>query len=353
MMGLRNMIYFNTSVLAFLVLAEAACAQTTEPQTQLGFIKGFSWGWPGMREEYLGDKPEKSMELLAGTGTEWIVLAFAGTVATKNSFDLKYAENNPNMVTDDEIRHAIELARKYHFKIIMKPVVNPMDGQWRAFISFKTPEDWDKWWQNYQAFLLHYAQIAAETKCEMFCLGCEMNSMEADTERWHRLIAEVRKIYAGPITYNVNHDNLDVAKWFDAVDVIGISAYYKVATAKDTSLERMLESWKPIRQRLHDLSDKWKKPILLIEMGVRSAATSSTMPWDSTHQEFPYDAEEQARFYEAAFQTFWNEPWCLGFCWWDWKAHLYDPEAAKTGKDFAIYGKPAEDVVRTWYAKPH
>jgi hypothetical protein len=51
----------------------------------------------------------------------------------------------------------------------------------------------------------HYAKIAEETKCEMLCLGCEMESTEEFEIRWRNLIMEIRQIYHGPITYNLNH----------------------------------------------------------------------------------------------------------------------------------------------------
>ena len=60
---------------------------------------------------------------------------------------------------------------------------------------------------------------------------------------------------------------------------------------------------------------------------------------------------KSANFYEAALQTFWDEPWFLGYAWWDWPARLYSEEAAGEHRGFCVYGKPAEKVVRGWYAK--
>ncbi len=340
---------FRIYIACLVVIFVGTYAGASELKAQVGFIKGFSWGWTGSRGEYLGERPERSLELLAATGTEWIALAFAAHMETKKSPEILYAEDNAAMVSDDEIRRAIQLARKHNFKVIMKPVVNCLDGAWRATIAFDGEPAWLEWWKHYEAFLVHYARIAAEIKCEMFCVGCEMRSSERFVARWRRAIGEVRKVYHGPIVYNANHDDVTRVQWFDAVDVIGVSGYYAVATKNDTSLDRMVTRWKPIRERLHNLSTKWKRPVLFIEIGVRSAATCSSMPWDFSHRELPYDGEEQARYYQAALQSFWNEPWFLGFCWWDWKAQLYDRDDGKTNTDFCVYGKPAEEVLSEWY----
>ena len=61
---------------------------------------------------------------------------------------------------------------------------------------------------------------------------------------------------------------------------------------------------------------------------------------------------KKARSCEPAPATFWNEPWFCGFAWWDWPARLHPKERAGTDKGFCCYGKPAEQVLRTWYAKP-
>ena len=340
------------SVVIALLIINAVYTQPviSFPDSPVGFIKGYSWGWTGVRGEYSGPAPELSMKELAATNTNWISLAFAAQMETKSSPTILYAKNNDFMVTNDEIHRAIKLAREQGFKIIMKPIVNCLDGAWRATINLETEEAWDQWWQSYEAFLLHYAQIAADTECEMLCVGCEMRSTEHFDDHWRRIIAEVRKTYKGPIVYNANHGDIENVGWFDAVDVIGVSAYWPVSTEQDTSLNTMLAGWRPIRERLRGLSSKWNRPILFAEIGVRSAKTCSTMPWDWQHHDLPFDGEEQARYYEAAFQSFWHEPWFIGYCWWDWKAQLYDRKQGTTNTDFCAYGKPAEEILHKWYS---
>jgi hypothetical protein len=38
--------------------------------------------------------------------------------------------------------------------------------------------------------------------------------------------------------------------------------------------------------------------------------------------------------------------WCGGWALWDWKSKLYAETDAKFDGDYAIFGKPAEKVVR-------
>ena len=332
--------------------------QPAAPRSPVGFVKGYTWGWTGKRGHYLGDAPAESMKHLAATGAEWATIAFLGHMATRSTPEIRWGPDNPDMVTDDEIRRAVGLARQSKLKVILKPVVDCRDGTWRAKIDFQTtdgkPDDdaWARWWRSYESFLVHYAKIAAETKCELLCIGCEMISTECFEARWRSLAKKVREVYPGPLVYNANHGGVDKVKWWDAVDLIGVSAYYPVGTDDDASVEAMAASWKPVRERLGALSRRVNRPVMFIEIGCRSARGCYRMPWDWTHRDLPYDGQEQARYYEAALRSFWNEPWFCGFSWWDWPARLYKKEAAGGNTAFCCYGKPAETVLRAWYAKP-
>ncbi len=228
----------------------------------------------------------------------------------------------------------------------------------------KDLEKWDRWWQDYSAFILHYAKLAEEKHVPIYCLGCEMNSTEEFEDHWRKLIAEVRKVYSGLLTYDVNHDNEDKVHWWDAVDFISISAYYAVRPANNQSMDEAVKETTPveeivaglgrIKSRLAKISAKWHKPILFIETGVLNARGFARYPWSHSdeHVESPIDEQEQANFYEAMCQTFWNEPWFMGFTWWEWPAQIPDAEHAKGLRTFSVDGKKGESVLREWYAKP-
>jgi hypothetical protein len=338
----------------------------------VGFIKGFSWGWSGVRGQYLGEKPADSMNKLAQTGTEWVCISFAAEMDTFDNPQFTFSDLNAGMVTDAEVRRAIQLARDNNLKVILKPVINVHDGTWRAWIKFNDPDGnrdmarWNKWWSNFRQFLLHYAVIAEKTGCDMLCLGCEMESTEDFENCWRNLIAEVRHLYGGPVTYNANHGREDKIAWFDALDIISLSAYYPVGTddvlaaeaaglenlpASSCTLNALKERWEPIRRRLSIISKRFDRPILFIEMGVCNGKGCTAAPWTHEDPNMVYDVEEQARYYQAAFETFWNEKWFMGFAWWQWPSTLYEPQEAASDIGFCIYGKPAENIVRKWYDK--
>src|SRR5262245_27334832 len=159
----------------------------------------------------------------------------------------------------------------------------------------------------------------------MLCLGCEMNSTEEFDDRWRALIADVRNVYPGVLTYDVNHGRENQVPWWDAVDVISVSAYYQVPPPSGATIEEaiqqttpkaeILAQFKANKQELANLSAKFNKPILFIETGVTNVRGCARYPWSHPDAQLgdPIDEQEQVNYYEAMFEAFWDEPWFLGF----------------------------------------
>ena len=315
------------------------------------FIKGFTYGYNGRRGMYRLPEAALSRERMAALGGDWAALAF---VVMQDSFSsTRIRPDYRFTVTDKDITAAISHLHSLGLKVCMKPMVNCMDGVWRARISFPEPEwgnqdYWGEWFSSYTAFLCHYAEIAEDTGCEMFCAGCEMLGTEHKAEQWRKTIEAVRQIYRGPLVYNTNHGKEQGVAWWDAVDYIGTSAYYPVAKEPGASMESMQKEWDKHKKDLAALSQHLGKQIIFMEIGCRSAKGCAMMPYDFSHREFPYDEDEQAHFYESCFRSLWDEPWFAGFFWWDWPTVLRWHDA-DTG--FSIAGKKAEQIVKEWYKR--
>ena len=76
-------------------------------------------------------------------------------------------------------------------------------------------------------------------------------------------------------------------------------------------------------------------------------------PW-GWGNEGGYDGDEQARYLEAVLDTFWNEPWWMGLYWWKWDEQNDRPNFRsdpRGDKGFIIDGKPAAEVMKTWFAR--
>nr|WP_323125870.1 hypothetical protein [Gracilibacillus oryzae] len=169
------------------------------------FVKGMTYGWNTTRGAYRTEEAISSLQKLKETGSEWIALSFFALQDTYHSTSIQF--DYSNTMTDRDIQFAVNEAKKLGLKVCLKPVVNCRDGIWRARIGFpeEAVDKWEEWFESYTNFTIHYAELAKELDCEMFCIGCEMINTEAQTVYWRELIKKVRNIYDGPVIYNANH----------------------------------------------------------------------------------------------------------------------------------------------------
>lgn len=304
-------------------------------------VCGMTWGWVGTRGTWATPEAEASMTAMAESGATWTALAYAAEQATTFSTDIPF-EAEPT-VTDDEIVWAIRAAKRQRLKVVLKPVVNVADGTWRAHIGFfdwDVPNEpsWTEWFASYTAFILHAAEIAEREGCEMLCIGCEMVRADGQEGHWRALIARVREVYSGLITYNCDKYQEDHVTWWDAVDVISSSGYYPI------------DQWEQQLDRIERVVEASGQPFFFMEAGCPSRTGSSELPNDWALPGEPSGAE-QLRYYETMLAACRSRPWVGGLMLWDWPAQLYSRDVAASNDDYCPYGKPAGDYLALAYAE--
>ena len=97
--------------------------------------------------------------------------------------------------------------------------------------------------------------------------------------------------------------------WWDAVDIIGIDAYYAINGA---TLPEMMESWQQPLALARRLHKQHGKPVLYTEIGYCSGQCSRT------HTPTTPDYYRHALQYQAVFEAFRNEQYFYGAFWWNW-----------------------------------
>lgn len=247
-------------------------------------------------------------------------------------------------VTDAELKSIIGYIRNdLKMKVCLKPTVNCKNGSWRAFICFFEEDvvcepKWGNWFKSYTDMQVHYAKIAEETKCEMFCPGCEMVMSEHRETEWRKLISDIRDVYSGILTYNCDKYQEHNVQWWDAVDVISSSGYYPVDT------------WNKELDRIEKVVKKFNKPFFFAEIGCRSVVNAENEPnkwWTPGDNDF----EAQKKWYETCFNAISSRDWVKGVMLWSWSDRLYKPECAENMHNYDIYAKPAEKVVKEFFEK--
>jgi hypothetical protein len=243
-----------------------------------------------------------------------------------------------NTAREEAVIHAINEAHKNGIKVMLKPHVDCLDGTFRGDIMAS-----DAWFKSYKDYMVHYAKLAQEFNVELFCVGTELEnvSFEQWQKQWEDVIAEVRKVYKGKITYASNWTEYETVSFWDKVDFVGIDAYFPVTKKSEPSQEEMNKGWEETMGKLAKwhANKKIASPIIFTEIGYQSADGTNMTPWatGSTKE----DQREQAMALTAMFNATAGKDWFRGIYWWN-----YFPTDVQRPLDFTIKGKQAEDVLK-------
>ncbi len=316
--------------------------------------RGVSW---------VGGAPvtEADFEPLRRNHVNWIVQTPFGWQSRHDSPEIRLSPSHGYWgETDEGIRTTAQLAKRFGIKTLLKPHIwlsRGGDGKWRGEIEMNSEEDWHEWFAGYTRFMLHYATLAQENEIEALSIGTELYKTAVLRENdWRVLIAEVRKVFKGKVTYSANwYLEFNEIQFWDALDFIGIQAYFPLTRSKNPSVAELRAGWRPHRDKIQAISKKFDVPVIFTEIGYKSTADTAIEPWEwprrSDGEASSAELQTQANCYEAFFQSFWQEEWCAGAYFWKWFPKLSHQETYR-GRDFTPQHKPAELVMAKWYRDP-
>ncbi len=305
-------------------------------------VRGMTWGWVGTRGQWATPEAAESMRLMVErVGTTWTCVAFAAWQDTVFSTEVRFRE--APTVADDEVVWAIREAKSLGQQVVLRPILNVTDGTWRAHINFFDVDvpcepKWSEWFASYTAFIVHYARIAQAEGADMFCVGCEMVQTDRRADEWRAVVAAVREVYTGIVTYNCDKYQESNVTWWDAVDVISSSGYYPI------------DDWDAQLDRIEAVVRREGKPFFFMEAGAMSTEGSQHLP-NSWALAGAVSQEAQRDWYEAMFAACDRRDWVGGWVLWDWKARLYPLAEAGSDGEYSLYGKLAESTVAERYGR--
>jgi hypothetical protein len=328
--------FISAAVLAALC-AQPAIAGAGPPK-----MRGVCWE---------GSGPIEASDLapLRELGVDWISQTPFGWAPSLTATEIRFRGDGGLWgETDGGLAQTAAWARALGIKTLLKPHLWVRHGEWQGNIAMTTDDAWAKWFASYEDFIVHYARLAEANAFEALAIGTELGGTTARTADWKRIVARVRAVYHGKLTYcaNWNEEAQRIGFW-DDLDFIGVQAYYPLATIDRPSRQQLTAAWAPIAANLAALSKRTGKPIAFTEVGFKSHAGALIAPWTWT-TEGGVDLALQRDAYAAMFETFWSKPWFDGTFIWKWHPHVRDGERSE--RDFTPQGKPALSVIKDYYA---
>ncbi len=302
--------------------------------------------------DFSSSASDQSLRRLAGTGAQWIALVVPGFQDTFSSTTIRW--QFPRTPSDDDLAHAISTAHTLGLRVMLKPQLGfaTDNAHWRGDIGTAFPNEaaWQAWFASYTDAMVHYAQLARSQRVEQYCVGTELSGVSGREQSWRDIVRRVRGQFTGPVVYASNYGEGANIHWWDALDYIGVDAYYALSDSVTPTVAELKQAWiqKEYVTLLQSLSSRFGKPILFTEIGYRSVDRSAQAPW-SYPAGTPANPQAQANAYQAAIETFADKPWFAGFYWWNWPTNLYQGGPLDT--DYVPVGKPAEKVLSRFYSQ--
>jgi len=342
----RAAIVLGAAALVAAVLLPPPLVAPTANAASRGVEKGISFtGYSAA--SYSGANHEQALREVKATGADWVMILVTQYQPTTGSTAI--APDATLTPTDASLESIIAYAHSIGLKVMLKPHVNVSDGTPRALIGQTfTSDQWTSWFASYDAMLLHYAELAAATRCEQFCVGCELDATVSQVSAWRHTIADVRRVYSGRLTYSADSifTGAQVCTWWGALDFIGFSAYPKLVTTPEPTVAELLAGWKTYYAKVAAVHARYGKPVIFTEIGCPSVAGAALAPAD-WHAGGAVDLAGQQRWYEAALKAFAGQRWMKGMFWWNWST--YPGVGGPNDTGYTPDLKPAGTTLTSWY----
>jgi len=336
------------AALGYMAVTKTGCFA---PKSRFEFQKGMCYvTWS--KNAYSSSYSLESIKALKDTGATWVAIVPTWYQEKCSTNRIYPTDNTPS---DASLVSIINEAHKLGLKVMMKPhldVIDTSEGGFRGEIMCNSDPEWDAWFNNYRDFILYYAKMAQETKCEMLCIGTELTSVATIKEdKWKTVvIPPIREAYKGPLTYAANwHDEYQYVKFWDKMDYVGIDAYFPLSRENTPTYKEIKDGWAPWVKEMEEFQKNVNKPIIFPEVGYSSADGSAKIPWEEAVGR-PLNMKLQEDCYRAVLETFWPKEWFYGVYWWKWGTNK--GLGGKGNKGFTPQNKPAQDLIKEWYKKP-
>lgn len=296
--------------LAGIVLLQTGSAQ---PVPLPAFQKGVTVSCQTWGKEWQTPEMAQTLDELKSLGVNSIAIHPYARIQNDGSISRRLVDD------DRHIRVPLDWARERGLAVMLVPHLAYWGTKfsWRGEINFEEAEEWDRFFRDYEKWIVEMAEIAEAHGVALFCVGLEFSHAQKHSDRWWKIISAVRQVYRGKITYGANWNDYQEVKFWDAVDYIGVLAYFPLANSKNPSLDELTRAWEKRARELQKFSDRQGgKKLVFVEIGYNTSAQAAAEPW-AFQTGGENAAEIQERCIEAGLRLM-GEPFLAGMYWWKW-----------------------------------
>lgn len=307
------------------------------------FLRGMTVSCPTNGREWGSPLMTEALREIRPLGVEWVSIHPYAWVGRNGEIRAQRAADLPYLAD------AVARTRAEKLELFWVPHLAYWGSfEWRGAIDFgDDAAAWRRFFDGYREFIVDQAAFAERQGVKMLAVGLEYEQTTTLHEaEWRRILTEVRAVYHGVVVYSANWDRLDAVPFWDAVDVIGVQAYFPLADRPYPDRAAIERGWAEPLERLAALSRRYRKPALFNEIGYDLSDKAATEPWLPSTRESAENRALRRRLMEVALARLEREPYLLGMFWWKWL-----PARPAHDPDFNMEDPDARALLREYWAR--
>ena len=291
-----------------------------------------------------------ALDELVALGCNWVSFTPFGRQWDLDETDIRMDFEAPFSANRESVRRVIAQAHARGLKVLLIPHLWVDMGGWRGEIAHPDDASWGRWFAAYGRFVTAWARVAEESHAEMLSVGVEMVSSSGSRGEWFDVIAAVRRVYHGMLTYSANWDEEAHVLFWDRLDVVGIQAFYPLAEHPNASLDELRRAAVARADRLETWARREGRSVMFTEFGYTARTDPTLRPWEwpDTMTDVHVDAHAQALGYRALMEAFIPRRWFAGGFVWRYYSNPMDA-SQEADWGFSPRGREGEVVLRQLY----
>ncbi|HEV8631696.1 MAG TPA: hypothetical protein VGV61_15370, partial [Thermoanaerobaculia bacterium] len=199
-----------------------------------------------------------SLAELRALGVDWVSITPFGFLPRPDATDIRRLSGE----SDERLRAVTAQAHALGLRVLLKPHLWLRPPHWPGDVAQADEAGWQRLFDAYGEFLLHYARVGREAGADALLVGNELAAASGRDADWRRLIAAARREFPGPLGYGANYSEVEQVPFWDALDFIGVSGYFPLVESPAPSRRELVAAWAPFVARLGALSRRWDRRVV-------------------------------------------------------------------------------------------
>lgn len=321
--------------LALIALFAASCAATAPARAER--IHGITLSTHTSGSDWAGPGLEPALDAMIEIGADWIQIHPYARIHDDGTVGFRPLDPDRRPAW---LERPITEAQRRGLKVFVKPHLGYWGSRfaWRGDITFDDDAQWERFFSTYETWIT--AVAAATADADGFCVGTELDLTLGHDARWRSIVAAVRAVTPAPLSYAANWTHYREVGFWDALDVVGIQAYFPLTEEAPPSEREIRDAWRSILDEVSTFGTARGKHVVFTELGYNRSFDAAARPWD--HRTDGPEAEAvQALCLRVALEEIENEPRVIGSFLWKWF-----PQPRQAGRNFALAAPGIARVIR-------